>query len=217
MQDGSESWKRYKSLILNQKEVFLSSQTDNQLEDAVLVLRAQKGDGEVFSGLLTRYRDRIYATLYGLTGDRDVSEDLLQDVSIKAHLSINRFRGDSQFYTWLYRVAVNRWKDWRISMSRKREDVIEGVFERTAGRSRTDDATEQGEIRAMLAIALQELPDMWRQVIVLREIDDLSYDEIAEVLTCSIGTVKSRLFRARGRLREILVRDYPEFETSLHL
>ena len=187
------------------------------LSDSALVLRAQGGDVDAFSGLLIRYRDRIYATLYGLTGDRDLSEDLLQDVCIKAHQSIGRFRGESQFYTWLYRVAVNRWKDWRISMARKREDIIDDVFERTPGSSRTDDAVEQAEIRVILAAALQELPDMWRQVIVLREIDDLSYEEIAAVLSCSIGTVKSRLFRARGRLRDVLERDHQEFESSLNL
>lgn len=183
--------------------------------DRELVFRAQQGDAEAFSGLLVRYRDRIYATLYGLTGDRETSEDLLQEVSIKAHQSIGRFRGDSQFYTWLYRVAVNRWKDWRISMSRRREDVIEGVFDRTPGTYRTNAEAETGEIRRILSDALEELPEIWREVIVLREIDDLSYEEIAATLSCSIGTVKSRLFRARARLRDILVRDHQEIESSL--
>ena len=183
--------------------------------DGILVSRARQGDGEAFSVLLTRYRDRIYATLYGLTGDRDVSEDLLQDVSLKAHQSIDRFRGDSQFYTWLYRVAVNRWKDWRLSASRKREDIVEGVFERTAGPLRTEAEAERNEIRTILFTAMDELPDVWRQVVILREIEDYSYDEIATTLDCLIGTVKSRLFRARGRLREILSRDYENFGTTL--
>ena len=192
-----------------------SGRIDPSQPDSALILRARQGDDGAFSILLTRYRDRIFATLFGLTGDRDVSEDLLQDVSIKAHSSIRRFRGECQFYTWLYRVAVNRWKDWRISMGRRREDILDEVIERTPGVHRTDAHVERAELRELLARALQELPDLWRKVIVLREIDDLSYEEIAEVLSCSIGTVKSRLFRARGKLREILVRDHQEFEQRL--
>ena len=180
--------------------------------DPELVRLARLGDQAAFNRLLIRYRDRIYATLYGLTGDRDTAEDLLQDVSLKAHQSIQRFRGESQFYTWLYRVAVNRWKDWRISVSRRREDVLEDVIERTTSPHRTDAAVERAEVREILTQALAELPDLWRQVIVLREIDDLTYEEIADVLSCSVGTVKSRLFRARGRLRDLLAQDHSEFE-----
>ena len=194
---------------------FLTDRSSKPQSDAALVLRAQNGDQRAFSDLLSRYRDRIYATLFALTGDREVSEDLLQDVSIKAHQSIGRFLGESQFYTWLYRVAVNRWKDWRISMSRKREDIVEDVFERTPATHRTEAHAEAAEIRHILMTALNELPDLWRQVIILREIDDLSYEEIADVLSCSIGTVKSRLFRARARLRDLLVRDYQDLESHL--
>lgn len=184
--------------------------------DERLVSLAKKGDGGAFSVLLSRYRERIYATLFGLTGDRDLTEDLLQDVSIKAHRSIRRFRGDSQFYTWLYRVAVNRWKDWRISTARKREDVLDEVLDRTPAASRTDAEVEASEIRSVLTAALQELPDLWRQVVVLREIEDLTYEEIADVLDCSVGTVKSRLFRARGKLREILMRDHHDLCSNFY-
>lgn len=199
------------------KPLVSSARTDASTPDLVLVTRAQRGDGDAFSVLLTRYRDRIFTTLYGLTGDRDISEDLLQDVSLKAHLSMGRFRGDSQFYTWLYRVAVNRWKDWRISMGRRREDVLDEVVERTPGSHRADAGVENAELRELLGQALQELPDMWRQAVVLREIDGLTYEEIAQVLSCSIGTVKSRLFRARGMLRDILIRDHHEFQHGSYL
>jgi RNA polymerase sigma-70 factor (ECF subfamily) len=194
--------------------LFSSEPPTKSLPDLSLVARAQKGDGQAFSVLLSRYRDRIFATLYGLTGDRDISEDLLQDVSLKAHLSICRFRGDSQFYTWLYRVAINRWKDWRVSMGRRREDILDEVVDRTAGTERTDALVENEELRILLASALQELPDLWRQAVVLREIDGLSYEEIATVLSCSIGTVKSRLFRSRGMLRDILLRDHQDFQNG---
>ncbi len=192
-----------------------SVRIDPSQSDSALVFRARQGDDGAFSLLLSRYRDRIYATLYGLTGDRDISDDLLQDVSIKAHSSIRRFRGECQFYTWLYRVAVNRWKDWRISIGRRREDILDEVVERTPGSFRTDAGVERAELRELLDRALQELPDLWRQVVVLREIDDLTYEEISHVLSCSIGTVKSRLFRARGKLREILIRDHQEMVESL--
>ena len=194
--------------------LFPSESPTKSLPDSFLVARAQKGDGQAFSVLLSKYRDRIFATLYGLTGDRDITEDLLQDVSLKAHLSICRFRGDSQFYTWLYRVAINRWKDWRVSMGRRREDILDEVVDRTAGTERTDALVENEELRILLASALQELPDLWRQAVVLREIDGLSYEEIATVLSCSIGTVKSRLFRSRGMLRDILLRDHQDFQNG---
>ena len=187
---------------------------DSLSSDSALALLAKKGNDEAFSLLLVRYRDRIYATLFGLTGDRDISEDLLQDVSLKAHLSIHRFRGESQFYTWFYRVAVNRWKDWRISRGRRREDILDEVVDRTPGGHRTDARVENAELRDLLGQALQELPDTWRQVIVLREIDGLTYEEIGQALLCSIGTVKSRLFRARGMLRDILIREHKELGRS---
>lgn len=196
--------------------LFTNESAMKSMSDLSLVTRAQKGDGQAFSVLLSRYRDRIFATLLGLTGDCDVSEDLLQDVSIKAHLSIRRFRGDSQFYTWLYRVAVNRWKDWRVSMGRRREDILDEVVDRAPASDRTDARVENVELRALLANALQELPDLWRQAVVLREVDGLTYDEIATVLSCSIGTVKSRLFRSRGMLRDILLRDHQEFRDGFN-
>jgi len=196
--------------------LFSSESNYKALPDLSLVTRAQKGDSQAFSVLLSRYRDRIFATLYGLTGDRDISEDLLQDVSLKAHLSICRFRGDSQFYTWLYRVAINRWKDWRVSMGRRREDILDEVVDRTAGTERTDALVENEELRVLLAGALQELPDLWRQAVVLREIDGLSYEEIGTVLSCSIGTVKSRLFRSRSMLRDILLRDHQDYRNGFN-
>lgn len=196
--------------------LFPSESPTKSLPDSFLVARAQKGDGQAFSVLLSKYRDRIFATLYGLTGDRDITEDLLQDVSLKAHLSICRFRGDSQFYTWLYRVAINRWKDWRVSMGRKQEDILDEVVDRTAGTAQTDALVENEELRIILAGALQELPDLWREAVVLREIDGLTYEEIATVLSCSIGTVKSRLFRSRSMLRDILLRDHQDFQNGFN-
>jgi RNA polymerase sigma-70 factor (ECF subfamily) len=196
--------------------LFSTESPTKSLPDSFLVARAQKGDGRAFSVLLSRYRDRIFATLYGLTGDRDITEDLLQDVSLKAHLSICRFRGDSQFYTWLYRVAINRWKDWRAWMGRKQEDILDEVVDRTAGTARTDALVENEELRIILAGALQELPDLWREAVVLREIDGLTYEEIATVLSCSIGTVKSRLFRSRSMLRDILLRDHQDFQNGFN-
>ena len=193
------------------------SKMDLLIPDSALALLAKKGDSKAFSLLLVRYRDRIYATLFGLTGDRDISEDLLQDVSLKAHLSINRFRGESQFYTWLYRVAVNRWKDWRISTGRRREDIMDEVVDQTPGVHRADARVENAELRDLLGQVLQELPDTCRQAIVLREIDGLTYEEIGQKLFCSIGTVKSRLFRARGMLRDILIRDHQEVGRGYNL
>jgi RNA polymerase sigma-70 factor (ECF subfamily) len=102
-------------------------------------------------------------------------------------------------------------------MGRRREDILDEVVDRTPGIHRADARVENAELRDLLGQALQELPDMWHQVIVLREIEGLTYEEIAHVLSCSIGTVKSRLFRARGMLRDILIRDHQELGRGYNL
>ena len=172
-----------------------------------LIRNILAGSSEAFEQLISPYSDRLFNTLAHILRNAEAAEDVLQDALLQAFVKLNTYQGKSAFYTWLYRVAVNRWKDWRISMSRRREDIIEEMFDRTPGPFRTEASLEAKEAEEILSRALQELPDLWRQVIVLREIDDLSYDEVASVLSCSTGTVKSRLFRARSRLKDILLRN----------
>ena len=185
------------------------------MKDLALVSRARGGDGEAFSTLVRRYHERIYNTVYALVGDADDADDLTQEAFIRAYRSLSGFRGRSQFYTWLYRISVNCCLDWMKSPSRRRSDLSlerdrwEGREDsRQAPPADTDQSVERRELQGILEAALDSLQEEYRATIVLREIDGLAYEEIAGILGCCVGTVKSRLVRARSRLREVLEKDY---------
>ena len=191
-----------------------SSKQSNR-EDLRLVARAREGDPEAFSRLVSQHYERIFGTVYSLIGNRDDADDLTQEVFLKAYRSLGRFRGKSQFYTWLYRIGVNACLDWLKSRKRRSGDLSvereqwEGREDRgLTGQVATDAGVERQELQAILEQALDTLPDEYRMTVVLREIDGLAYEEIADLLRCNVGTVKSRLFRARMRLRTVLERDY---------
>jgi RNA polymerase sigma-70 factor (ECF subfamily) len=180
--------------------------------DADLVQASAGGDPEAFRELMERYKGRAYAVALGILGDPDEAIDAVQDAFIKAFYSLKDFRGGSSFYTWFYRMLVNGSIDrWRRS-GRKGEVALDetrmseddsppgaGIYPRTpeelAGNRQLADALDK---------AIAALPEYHRAVILLREVDGLSYDEIAEALGCSVGTVMSRLHYARGRLKETL-------------
>lgn len=183
--------------------------------DLDLVFRFRQGDPEAFSELVRRYYERLYNSVYALVGGRDDADDLTQEVFLKAYRSLGKFRGKSQFYTWLYRIGVNCCLDWLKSPNRRINDLSlererwEGREDRGRIQFRsTDEGVEQRELQAILESALEALPDDYRVVVVMREFDGLTYEEIAHFMHCNIGTVKSRLFRARTRLREIMKIDY---------
>ena len=191
------------------------SSNSADIEDARLVARAREGDREAFSELVRRYHERIFNTVYALVGDRDDADDLTQEVFLKAYRSLSGFRGQSRFYTWLYRIGVNRCLDWMKSRNRRRDLSLEREgwdgFEDPVGGTRpeaSDARVQRGELQTILKRALETLAPEYRSAVVLREIDGLAYEEIACVLGCSVGTVKSRLFRARMKLRGVLEEDY---------
>jgi len=181
------------------------------VEDIRIVAQVISGDVEAFSTLVLRYQERVYQTIYSMVGDRDEADDLAQEVFVKALRSLHLFRGQSQFYTWLYRIAVNRCLD-HLKARRLRVYVRENDGEVDAAvlnakipvGKETDQEASQNEMQAILEMALSNIPEEYRIAFVLREIDDLTYEEISEVLGCSVGTVKSRLFRARNRLQVLL-------------
>ncbi len=187
-------------------------------EDIELVARAREGDREAFSELVRRYYERIYHTIYSLVGDRDDADDLAQEVFLKAYRSLSNFRGRSQFYTWLYRIGVNRCLDWMKSRNRRKDvslerepwgrDAVDGAFQLPQA---SDAGVMRRELQDILHRALEALSIQCRATLALREIDGFSYDEIAYALGCSVGTVKSRLFRARAQLREMLEHEYSEW------
>ena len=180
--------------------------------DADLVLRAQNGSTEAFESLVTRYRGRIYAMTMNMTGNDADAWDLSQEVFIKAWRKLPEFERRSQFYTWLYRIANNTVIDWirkkKIQGAEFNDELGHAPAAGAPTTPRTapapDHAILNQETGARIREALDQLSPEHRAVILLKEIDGLSYQEIADTVGCAIGTVMSRLFNARKRLQEML-------------
>ena len=173
--------------------------------DAELVARVQRGDKRAFDLLVRKYQQRIMALISRYIRNRSEIADVAQEAFIKAYRALPNFRGDSQFYTWLYRIAINSAKNHLASQSRRPQTAsVDGLEpEQLADLAgQTDNASPErllltAELKREIDAAIAELPDELRTALLLREIDGLSYEEIAEVMECPIGTVRSRIFRAR--------------------
>lgn len=181
----------------------------NTDSDALLVQRAASGDQHAFELLVVKYQRRIQRLIGRMVRDVDLVEDIAQETFIRAYRALHQFRGDAQFYTWLYRIAVNTAKKFLLDMKRD-PTVSEAAFKSNDEDDETswvkhepiaDETPETAlaakEIAAAVNAALLALPDDLQQAITLREIEGLSYEEIGEVMNCPIGTVRSRIFRAR--------------------
>ncbi len=187
----------------------------SNVEDIQIVAQVLEGDTGAFSALVQRHHERVYRTAYSLVGDLDEADDLAQEAFIKAFRALRRFRGQSRFSTWLHRIAVNCCLDYLQSKHRRNFVSLDDYRENWnapriwMGRAKNADVrVERRELQEILERALGELPEAYRVTFVLREIEGLTYEEIAKSLGCSIGTVKSRLFRGRAKLREILQVQY---------
>jgi RNA polymerase sigma-70 factor, ECF subfamily len=170
---------------------------------------ANPGAAEVaFRELVDRYRQRIYGLCCRILRDTEDAEDAAQEAFVKAYRRLDSFRGDSQFFTWLYRVATNVANDHYQARRRRRtvesSDVAIREPVRHDDRERPDRALERQDLREVARRALDRVPPLFRTVLVLREYENLEYREIAEVLDISVGTVMSRLFRARARFRKAM-------------
>ncbi len=176
-------------------------------DDRELVARIRRGDPEALRAIVERYQDRIFALIYGIVRDRHEVEDVAQDVFLKVFTRIDSFDERSRFYTWLYRVAANAAKDHVKKRSRRPAVALE---EDEHFADETGDApwarASSAETRRFVREAIASLPPKYREVLALRELDGMSYSEIAQVLKLSMGTVESRLHRARDRLRRRLNR-----------
>jgi RNA polymerase sigma-70 factor, ECF subfamily len=188
--------------------------------DRALVERAQQGDKRAFEMLVVKYQRRIERLISRMVRDADLVQDVAQESFIRAYRALPQFRGESAFYTWLYRIAVNTAKKALVEM--KRDPVMSESSRSRVGEDdetyRVDNELSDGEtpeallaskeIAATVNAAIDALSDELRQAITLREIEGLSYEEIADVMNCPIGTVRSRIFRAReaiaSRLRPLL-------------
>lgn len=190
----------------------------NREIDQQLVARARQGDKNAFGLLVSKYQRKVQRLLSRLVRDPAEVEDLTQETFIKAYRALDSFRGDSAFYTWLYRIAINTAKN-HLMASNRRPAVSATVHETEEGETwdeldtLSDSETPENllltqEIAQTVEEAIQSLPEELRIAITLRELEGLSYEEIAQVMGCPIGTVRSRIFRAREaiahRLRPLL-------------
>jgi RNA polymerase sigma-70 factor (ECF subfamily) len=186
--------------------------------DQALVQRVQHGDQQAFALLVAKYQRRIFRLISRFVADPATAEDIAQETFLRAYRAIGQFRGDSQFYTWLYRIAVNTAKRSALSGARspvfpenaKSPDNGE-TFSRQEPQSNMDTpeaVMASRELVCAVNSAMEDLPEELRDAIVLREIEGLSYEEISQLLGCPVGTVRSRIFRAREaiarRLRPLL-------------
>jgi RNA polymerase sigma-70 factor, ECF subfamily len=180
----------------------ISVKASQQCEDLELVSRSQAGDTEAFGELVTKYRGRVFAIIYGIVGNENDAWDLAQEGFLKAWRSIDRFQGRSSFYTWLYRITINVTIDSRRRQGHRREVELDDFIPSSLPGPGAN--YERAEIREQVYAALAQLTPEHRAVIVLKEMEDLQYHEIAEILNLSIGTVMSRLFYGRRKLQSIL-------------
>ena len=176
-----------------------ASDTDQQL-----VQRAQRGDLRAFDLLVLKYQGRIAALVSRYVSDAGEVEDVTQEAFIKAYRALGKFRGDSAFYTWLYRIAANAAKNHLVAKGRRpgADATIEDAEGFDEGGMLSESASPEalamgGELAEVVESALNALPDELKAALMLREFDGLSYEDIADVLGCPVGTVRSRIFRAR--------------------
>jgi RNA polymerase sigma-70 factor (ECF subfamily) len=177
-----------------------------KMDDEALITAFQSGDLDVYRFLVERHQERIRNLLFSIFHDRDFIDDLAQEVFIKAYQALPRFRFEASFYTWLYRIAVNKSRDELRKKKARRffsfQTLDEGIEKEL--NVRLSVPPENRDTQELVAMGLQTLPEKFRTAVVLKDIEGLSYEEIAEVMQCQLGTVKSRISRARAMLRKAL-------------
>jgi len=182
-------------------------------EDQRLVKRAQGGDLEAYDELIRRYQERIYATIYHMTANHEDANDLAQETFIKAHQALSSFKGDSSFFTWVYRIAVNKTINFLKQRKNKTHmslndldfnaehdpDLVALVSDKTPRRD-----VNLIELQEKLNGAMQKLSEIHRLVVTLHDVQGLSHEDISKIMGCNTGTVRSRLFYARQQLQAYL-------------
>lgn len=176
----------------------------NMDDELKLIERARRGDEAAFEAVVRRHKNRIYRTCLAMLGDPVEADEAAQDVFVRLYDNFRKFRGESRLSTWLYRVAFNGCAD-RLRKSRsERMDRTELAGMDPPSSDRPDRWLEEKETAARLRRALDELPEEFREVVILRELEGCDYAEISEILDVPIGTVESRLFRGRQKLKDLL-------------
>ncbi|MDF1566125.1 MAG: sigma-70 family RNA polymerase sigma factor [Deltaproteobacteria bacterium] len=186
-----------------------------ELDDKQLVTRAQAGDRHAFEALVRKYQRRIFRLAYGMLKNQEDAMDVAQDAFVRVHQHLDRFKGDAAFYTWLYRITTNLCIDrirrnrgeqveYEDGLAREDHTASELGLRRPAAATNPAKATLRHELGEQIAAALAELPEKHREILLLREIEGLSYEELAQTLEIKKGTVMSRLFHARKKMQAIL-------------
>ena len=171
--------------------------------DSGLVRRAKAGDYQAFDLLVLKYQSRLISVAFKFVKDLQIAEDLVQDSFIKSFKSIDSFREDSSFYTWIYRITINTSKNYLVSKKKKDEllqtdfSIAEDYAIGAVDQDTPEDLYQASELQNIIIQSLNELGDDTKTALTLREFDGLSYEQIAEVVNCPVGTVRSRIFRGR--------------------
>jgi len=187
------------------------------------IRRSREGDAQAYRHLVERYQTRIHRLVSGLVGyDHGHIDDVVQEVFIKAYFSLGRFREQAAFATWIYRIAVNRARDearrasrhvsLATSLSGEARRALQGLWNQAGNEEDNDPATSES-LQRFVSQAIAALPDKLRTVVTLKDLEGLSYQEVGQILKCSVGTVKSRHSRAREKLRTTLVPHLPDLQT----
>jgi RNA polymerase sigma-70 factor (ECF subfamily) len=174
--------------------------------DEVLITLFQRGEKEVYKILVERYQERVRNLIYSIFHDSGMVDDLAQEIFIKAYEALPTFRLDSSFYTWIYRITVNKSRDEMRRRKIRRFLSFQTLVDEANKElvAKLSVPPEERDAKEIVGLGLQALPEKFRSAIILKDIEGLSYEEIAAILQCELGTVKSRLSRARSMLRKIL-------------
>jgi len=190
--------------------------------DLALVIRAQAGDYQAFDLLVKKYQHRLLALAIRFVGDADEAMDVVQDSFIKVYKALGRFRGESAFYTWIYRITVNTAKNFLASRQRRPQSTdidFDELESSQAGHALHDVSTPESEtyrdqLEAIVMKAIDGLSQELKTALILREFEGLSYEDIAAIMECPIGTVRSRIFRARDAVDEQIKKSSEEVKPS---
>ena len=188
----------------------IKKKISNKEIDLSLVRRAKKGDYRAFDLLVLKYQGRLIATAFKYVKERQLAEDIVQEAFIKSYKSIDSFREESSFYTWVYRITVNTAKNYLISSKRRDEVVIsdlsqdDSFYPEKLDVDSPQEILKASELRGLIFETLSSLGEETRTALSLREFDGLSYEQIAEIVQCPVGTVRSRIFRGREMIEEVV-------------
>ena len=194
----------------------------NKEIDLVLVKRAKSGDYQAFDLLVLKYQSRLISTAFKFVKDVQIAEDVVQDSFIKAYKALESFREDSSFYTWIYRITVNTSKNFLVSKKRKSELLNSDLSEEASYEIEPvetyspEDFLQATQLKKVITETIDQLGEDTRTALTLRELDGLSYEQIAEVVNCPVGTVRSRIFRGREVIDEA-ISQYKQENKTKHL